>query len=176
MKIIIASQNQGKIEGAKKAFSHYFSDITIDGISVPSNVNEQPVDNEIYIGAQNRIKNLKKYCKENNITADLFISVESGIVNFFNNWFITSIAIIENNENLSSYGMSASFPVPDKYVQKIINSDLSQVMNEVFDKDDDRHNHGGGIQLLTKNVISRIDLNEQAFIMALTKFLNSKWN
>ena len=72
--------------------------------------------------------------------------------------------------------MSASFPVPDKYVQKIINSDLSQVMNEVFDKDDDRHNHGGGIQLLTKNVISRIDLNEQAFIMALTKFLNSKWN
>ncbi len=176
MKILIASQNQGKIEGAKKAFSHYFSNFTIEGISVPSNVHEQPVDNEIYIGAKNRIKNLKAYCKENGIFADLFISIESGIANIFDNWFITNIAIIENNDNFSSCGTSASFPVPEKYVKKIIDSGLGNVINEIFYKDDERHNNGGSIQLLSKNVISRIDLSEQAFIMALTKYINSKWN
>ncbi len=33
----------------------------------------------------------------------------------------------------------------------------------------------GGIQLLTHNEISRIDLTEMAFIMALTKFINENW-
>ena len=45
-------------------------------------------------------------------------------------------------------------------------------MNKIFTKDDERHNKGGGIQLLTHNKISRIDLTEMAFIMALTKYIN----
>ncbi len=53
-----------------------------------------------------------------------------------------------------------------------IDTDLSQVMNKVFEKDDERHNKGGGIQLLTHNKISRIDLIEMAFVMALTKYIN----
>jgi len=46
-------------------------------------------------------------------------------------------------------------------------------MNKIFEKDDERHNKGGGIQLLTHDKISRIDLTEAAFIMALTKYINS---
>lgn len=58
----------------------------------------------------------------------------------------------------------------------IIDTDLSQVMNKIFIKDDERHNKGGGIQLLTHDVISRVDLTETAFIMALTKYINEdKW-
>ena len=46
------------------------------------------------------------------------------------------------------------------------------MVNKIFEKDEDRHNKGGGIQLLTHNKISRIDLTEIAFIMALTKYIN----
>ena len=59
MKVLIATKNQGKIEGAKRALQNYYSDIEIQGIPVDSNVGEQPVDDEIYIGAKNRVKNLK---------------------------------------------------------------------------------------------------------------------
>ena len=87
-------------------------------------------------------------------------------------WMITNIAVIEDNNDFESYGTSPSFPVPDGLVQDVIDTDLSQVMNKIFEKDEERHNKGGGIQLLTHNIISRIDLTEMAFIMALTKYIN----
>ena len=60
---------------------------------------------------------------------------------------------------------------------KIKEIGLGEVMNQVFTKDDDRHNRGGGIQLLTNNIVSRIDITETAFVMALTKYLNKdSWN
>ena len=176
MKVLVATKNQGKIEGAKRALLNYFDNIEIQGIPVESNVSEQPVNDEIYIGAKNRVKNLKEYAKENNIEADLFLSIESGINNLLGRWMITNIAVIEDNNNFESYGTSPSFPVPDRLVEDIIETDLSQVMNKIFTEDDERHNKGGGIQLLTHNKISRIDLTEMAFIMALTKYINEdKW-
>lgn len=172
MKVLVATKNQGKIEGAKKALLNYFDNIEIEGIPVNSNVGEQPVNDEIYIGAKNRVKNLKLYAKENNIEAHLYMSIESGINNVLGKWMITNIAVIEDNKDFESYGTSPSFPVPDRLVQNVINTDLSQVMDKVFTKDEERHNRGGGIQLLTHNKISRIDLTEMAFIMALTKYIN----
>lgn len=172
MKVLIATKNQGKIEGAKRALLNYFDDIEIEGIPVESNVSEQPVNDEIYTGAKNRVKNLKTYAKENNIEAELYLSIESGINNVLGRWMITNIAIIEDNNDFESYGTSPSFPVPEKLVDDVIKTDLSQVMNKIFEKDEERHNRGGGIQLLTHNKISRIDLTEMAFIMALTKYIN----
>lgn len=50
-------------------------------------------------------------------------------------------------------------------------------IDKIFEKDEERHNKGGGIQLLTKNIVTRIDLTELAFTMALTKYINKeKWN
>lgn len=172
MKVLIATKNQGKIEGAKKALEHYFKEVEVIGIPVNSEVNEQPVNEEIYQGAKNRVKNLKIYAKENNIEADLYLSIESGINNLLGRWMITNIAVIEDNKNFESYGTSPSFPVPDSLVQDVIDTNLTNVMNKVLSKDDERHNKGGGIQLLTHNKISRIDLTEYAFIMALTKYIN----
>ena len=67
MKVLIATKNQGKIEGAKKALEHYFKDVEIMGIPVESDVPDQPVNKEIYNGAKNRVRNLKEYAKENKI-------------------------------------------------------------------------------------------------------------
>jgi len=119
MNVLIATKNQGKIEGAKRALSNYFDNIQIDGIAVESDVSDQPVNNDIYIGAKNRVKNLKKYAKENNIKADLYLSIESGINNLLGRWMITNIAVIEDDDKFESYGTSPSFPVPDRLVQEI---------------------------------------------------------
>ena len=176
MKALIATKNQGKIEGAKKALLNYFEHVEIEGIPVPSNVSEQPVNNEIYNGAKNRVKNLKEYAEKNGKQADLYLAVESGITNSLGRWMITNIAVIEDDNGFESYGTSPSFPVPERLVQDIIDTDLSQVMNKIFTEDEERHNKGGGIQLLTHEKISRIDLTQMAFIMALTKYINEdKW-
>lgn len=174
MKILIGTKNPGKIKGAKAAFSHYYDDFEIEGISVSSNVNDQPVNNEIYLGAKNRVNNLMEYAKENNIESDYFLGIESGITNLLGKWMITNIAVIIDKDGYESFGTSASFPVPDKYVDEIIDTELGSVMDKIFNEDDLR-SRKGGISLLTDEVISRIDLTEQAFVMALTQFINKKW-
>ena len=89
---------------------------------------------------------------------------------------ITNITVIVDNKDFESYGTSPSFPVPYNLVQKVLDTNLSEAMDSVLGEDKERHNHSGDIQLLTHNEISRRDLTEYAFIIALTKYINGeKW-
>ena len=172
MKVFIATTNAGKIEAAKKAMDRFFDDVEIVGYKTASGVPDQPVNLEIYQGAKNRVKNLKEFAKQNNLHADLYISVESGITDSLGRWMITNIAVVEDESGFESYGTSPSFPVPERYVEDIIKYDLSQVMNNVLGKDEERRNHGGAIEMLTHGNLSRIDISEMAFVMAMTKYIN----
>lgn len=177
MKVIIATKNAGKIEGAKRALLQFFDEVEIEGIAVSSDVPEQPVGEDTYRGAKNRVTNLKKYCLDNGKNADLYLAVESGISKVCGQWMITNMAVIEDNDEFCSCGASPSFPVPNHLVQQVIDTDLSQVMDSLFYEDKERHNHGGGIQLLTRGKVSRVDLTCLAFTMALTSYLNpEKWS
>lgn len=171
MKIIVASKNSGKIEGAKLAFVEYFKEFEIEGISVNSDVPEQPVNEQIYEGALNRVKNVKKIAEKQGKEADFYVAVESGITNKLGEWTIINIAVIEDKNGFKSFGVSAGFPVPEKYVEEIINTDLGKVIDKIFNETELRKEKGG-INLLTKGKITRIDLSKQAFIMALTSFIN----
>lgn len=173
MKVLIATKNPGKVEGASRALKKYFENVEITGISASSNVSEQPIGRETYQGALNRVNNLISYAKENNIKADLFMAVESGMIEELGFWSITNIAVIKNAEGQIGRGASASFPVPNKLVESIKKETLGTVMDNLFSKSD-LHNSTGGIGLLTKEALTRIDLTEQAFIMALTQFINKE--
>lgn len=171
MKALIATNNKGKIEGAKRALNKYFDDVDIKPVSVASDVSEQPINEETWQGAKNRIKNLKNYAKANNIDVDFYMAIESGIMNSLGSWMIVNIAIIEDKNETQSIASSSGFPVPDKLVDRIKQKGLGVVMDSIFNQEDLR-SFGGGIKLLTQNQVSRIDLTETAFIMALTKFIN----
>ncbi len=175
MKVLIGTKNPGKIEGAKRAFENYFENVEVVGIKAESNVSEQPVGTETFDGAKNRVDNLIKYAKANNIPADYFVAVESGITEELGFWAITNIAVIKNAKGEMGVGSSESFPVPKKYVNTIISETLAPVMDKLFTESDLRSSTGG-IGLLTHDVLTRIDLNTHAFVMALTPFINQeKW-
>ena len=158
MKILMGTKNPGKIEGAKQAFEKYFDNVEIEGIPVSSNVGDQPINEEILQGAKNRIKNLKEYAINNNIEADFFISSEAGITNLLGEWIDINAVVIEDSKGFQSVGTSQGFPIPDKYINEIKETELGKGK--------------GGISLLTKNKVSRIDLTRNAFIMALTSHIN----
>lgn len=173
MKILMGTKNPGKIEGAKKAFEQYFDNIEIEGISVSSEVSDQPVNEEIFKGAKNRVKNLRKYAKENNIDADFYIASEAGITNLLGDWIDINSAVIESREGLQSVGTSQGFPIPEKYVDEIIETELGKVMDKIF-SGEKLGNGKGGISFLTKDVITRINLTKDAFIMALIPHINGE--
>ena len=172
MKILMGTKNPGKIEGARQAFEKYFDSVEIEGISVESNVGAQPVNEEILQGAKNRIKNLKKYANTNNIKADFYIASEGGIQNLLcEEWIEFNAAVIEDKNGLVSCGTSQGFPIPEKYIKEIKETELGKVMDRLF-SGNGLAKGKGGVNFLTHDVISRIDLTRNAFIVALTKHIN----
>ncbi len=169
----MGTANPGKIEGARQAFEKYFKDIEIEGVSVSSDVSNQPVDKEIFQGAKNRVANLKKYAKENKIEADFYIASEAGITNLLGEWIDVNAALVEDKAGYQSFGVSQGFPIPDKYIDKIKETELGKVMDEIF-LGQNLAKGKGGISFLTKGETTRIDMTKNAFIMALTKHINGK--
>lgn len=172
MKILMGTKNPGKIQGAKEAFEKYFNDVQIEGIAVNSDVSNQPLNKEVFQGAKNRVKNLKEYAKNNNIYADFYIASEGGIQNLLcDEWIEFNAAVIEDNNGLGSVGTSQGFPIPNKYMKEIQETELGKVMDRIFNGNE--LNKGqGGISLLTHGELTRIDLTRNAFMVALTKYIN----
>ena len=171
MKILIGTKNPGKIEGAKQAFEKYFDNVDIEGIQVSSNVGDQPINEEILQGAKNRVKNLKEYAINNNIEADFYISSEGGITNLLGEWIDINVVVIEDSKGFQSVGISQGFPIPDKYIDEIKETELGKVMDKIFNGKE-LGKGKGGINFLTKDEVSRIDLVKNAFVMALVSHIN----
>lgn len=173
MKILMGTKNPGKIEGAKQAFEKYFDNVEIDGYAVKSDVPDQPVNDEILQGAKNRVKNLKEYAKANNIDADFYIASEAGITDKLGTWLDFNLALIEDKNGKQSVGVSQGFPIPEKYIDEIKATEFGKLMDRLFDGKD-LGKAKGGINFLTKDEVTRIDLTRNAFVMALITFINEE--
>ena len=171
MRILMGTKNQGKIEGVKRAFERYFENIEIEGIAVDSEVSAQPINKEIIVGARNRVKNVKEYAKKHNLEADYFVASEAGITNLLDDWIDINAVVIENKEGKQSVGTSQGFPIDEKYIDEITSTELGKVMDKIF-KGHGLNTGKGGISILTHDEISRIDLIENACMMALTRYIN----
>ena len=171
MIVLIGTKNETKIKGAKCALDKYFNNVELIGVDVSSGVASQPVGDEIYEGAKNRVENIMSYAKEKNLDVDYFLAVESGIIKIFDKWFIVSLAIIKDKFGYESFGLSSAYPVPNRYVKQIINSDLGKVMESIFCQNN-LDKMKGGINCLSHGIINRINLTCEAFLMALTQFIN----
>ena len=173
MKILIGTKNPGKIEGARQAFEKYFENVEIEGIPVESEVAAQPVNEEIFQGAKNRVKNLKKYAKENNVKADFFVASEAGITNLLSEWIDINAVVVEDAQEFQTVGTSQGFQIPEKYVEEVKETELGKVMDKIFEGQQLGQGKGG-INFLTKGEITRIQLTRDAFLMALIGHINGE--
>ena len=174
MKALIGTMNPGKIEGAKQALECFFDGVEIEGYKASSDVGDEPVNEETIEGARNRVNHSIEYAKENNLDYDYFLGIESGIMQIGSKWFIANIAVIKDKEGYESIGMGPTLPVPNKYSEEIMNTDFGTVMTKIF-QEKDLGQGVGGVNSLTNNSISRIDITKEAFIMALTEQVHDYW-
>ena len=169
MNIAIASGNLTKIRAIKAAFVDVLNndkDITIVMEDVNSEVSNQPFDEEVKIGAQKRLKNLKaKLSKDSKI--DYYVSCEGGIINIFGNYFNVQCVIIEDKNGNSGIGWSQAYQIPNKYITQIKESSLANVLDELFQGK-------GGIRILSNGVETRENLIKEATIMSLTAINNGE--
>ncbi len=171
MKVLIGTTNPSKIEGAKNAFAQYFDNVEIEGVKVSSNVPEQPFNQDVLQGAKNRVEELKKYAKESNIEADFYIAIESGIVDYFEEYVNFNISVIEDKNGLRSVGLSQGFPIPARYIDEMKENSMGKVMDRLF-SGTSLGQSVGGISFLTKQKVTRMDIVQGSFTMALIKYIN----
>ena len=66
--------------------------------------------------------------KNNNIEVDFYISSKAGITNLLGEWIDINAVVIENAEGFQSVGISQAFPIPDKYIDAIKETELGKVI------------------------------------------------
>ncbi|ELB2121313.1 inosine/xanthosine triphosphatase [Vibrio parahaemolyticus] len=165
-KVVIASLNPAKINAVKSAFQSAFPQQAFEfvGISVPSEVADQPMTNEeTHRGALNRVKNTKVEMP----TADFYVGLEAGIEGN-----VTFAWMVIESDTHRGESRSASLMLPPEVLAQLADAnELGDVMDKVFGTENIKQK-GGAISLLTQNQLTRSSVYNQALILALIPFTN----
>lgn len=167
MKVIVGSKNPVKINATKKAFSKFFNNVEVQGISVESGVSDMPITREeTKQGAITRAR------KSLALGCDFGVGIEGGVHEDEHGMFLFGmIAIVDKNNNLSLAG-SEGFLLPEKIAIEIRKGrELGPLMDELTGMHNIKQNNGA-IGYFTKNHVTRTSSFEQSIILALVRFVN----
>jgi inosine/xanthosine triphosphatase len=172
MKILVGSKNPVKIDSVKEVFSQYFPDTEVVGLSVPSNVPDQPYNQHMFDGARNRALHLKSINETQNLNADFFVGIEGGIVALNDTNYCTGAMHIIDINGREGHGTCPLFTLP-RSVHKELETGLE--LGDVTDKitgETNTKQKGGVINFLTKGTMNRKELYLPGLFSALIPFLN----
>ena len=98
--IVVGSESEIKVRAVKNAFARY--KVNLVATDAHSGINRQPVGNETFTGAGNRIKEAKAKYQSTGHHADfLLMAIENGIfhekVNGRKAWFDRAVVIVETS-------------------------------------------------------------------------------
>ena len=157
----VGTSNSLKREAIESALRHYFDELKVVSEEVESGVPEQPTNDLIFKGAENRLNAL---AKEN---YDILVACEGGLLHIAGRWFCVHAVLIEDKKGKRGLGISQGFEIPNKYLERAAETSVAEVLKDLF--------NGGGLGDLTRGYFSREDMIKDATIMALTRILNEKW-
>lgn len=174
MLILVGSKNPVKIESVKEAFSCYFENVDVIGIDVNSKVSSQPVNEETFLGAENRVYQLKQISQKENIKADFFVGIEGGIIKQYDRWFAFGcMCVVDKNEKVS-FGTSPHFELPNWIVEKLLNGyELGKVIDELTGQKNSKQKDGA-VGYFTNGVVNRKELYIEGLKVAIIPFLQKE--
>lgn len=169
MIVAVGTKNPAKVEGIRRGFERYFSQVELRPVDSAQVAKAQPKGlEEIAVGATARSKfALSK------AGGDFGVGVEAGIFEIAGVYFDNQIAAVVDQRGRSSLGHSAGYTLPREDMDQLFRdgSELERWaekvsgISEVGDK-------GGLVDFLTKGEISRTDLTEQCVVTALIPWLH----
>ncbi len=168
--IIIASKNPVKINAVSLAFKEMFPNThyNYEGVSVPSNVREQPMSNaETLQGAINRATNAKQEYPN----ATFWVGIEGGIEATSHGMESFAWVVVQSKEK-QGQSKTNTFMLPQK-VSELVHQgyELGDADDIVFGASNSKQKNGA-VGLLTGNAMDRTELYRQAVVLALIPFIN----
>ncbi|MUV39279.1 putative non-canonical purine NTP phosphatase [Lentibacillus sp. JNUCC-1] len=150
MKIIAGTQNLAKLT----AIQTVFSDVKIDGVSVPSNVSAQPVsDEETLQGAVNRATQCTE--KEANVYG---IGLEGGVMQICGKLYLCNWGALKTPSGQLYTASGARIRLPESFNILLEGKvELGDLMDDYANKSNIRQ-HEGAIGIFTNGQVSRSDM------------------
>ena len=171
-KVIITSKNPVKMNAVKIGFEKMFPSekFEFEGVSVPSGVKDQPIDNqETMTGAINRAENAKADFPN----ADFWVGIEGGIEKIDSEMEAFAWVVVKSNE-ISGKARTGTFFLPKKVVELIdAGKELGEADDIVFGHTNSKQKNGA-VGILTGNIVVRTSYYTEAIILALIPFKNSE--
>ena len=171
-KIIIASKNPIKINATKLGFQKVFANLDFEcaGVSVPSDVSDQPMTNqETLQGATNRATHAKNDFPD----AAFWVGIEGGIEKMGEEMMAFAWIVILSNE-ATGKARTGTFFLPPKVVELINQGkELGEADDIVFGHSNSKQKNGA-VGILTGNLIDRTQFYVEAMVLALIPFLNKE--
>jgi inosine/xanthosine triphosphatase len=171
-KIIVASGNPVKSEAVLNGFQRIFPEreFSIEGVSLPSNVGEQPMgDHETLQGARNRAVAAKGAFPE----AEFWAGLEGGVDRFDDTWvgFAWIVILSKRSQGIARTGI---FTLPPE-VSRLIEGgmELGDADDIVFGTKNSKQ-AAGAVGLLTGNALTRAELYTEGVMLALIPIRNEK--
>ncbi|MFQ5909601.1 MAG: inosine/xanthosine triphosphatase [Thermoplasmata archaeon] len=157
----VGSRNKTKIWAVRDVFLKLFGRVEIHGVSVPSDVPRQPMNEEAIQGAVNR-------ANASLGEADFGIGIESGVV-----WneelgihlCVQFCAVIDKLEKVT-IGHSAGFMLPAKIMERVkAGGELAEALADIDGAEIEESK--GAIGYISGDLITRSNLSESAVLMAM---------
>ena len=176
MKIFVGSLNPVKISATVEAFKEYYEKVEVFGFEVPSNVPSQPINEQTFTGAKNRVAEVRNLTREQNLRGDFFVGVEGGITRQMDRWFAFGAMCIMNNSGKSGFGTTIHFELPKTFVTELLNGAELGVVVDKYSGQKDTKRKGGAIEFLTGGIFDRKTIYKHGLIAALIPFQNEQFD
>ncbi len=166
MKVVVGSTNPVKIKATKNVFKKFFKNVEVFGVNVKSK--KQPIGmKETIEGAISRAEQALKF-------GDVGVGIEAGLVEIpytKTGYFDIQFCAIKDKD-LLTLGCGMGFEYPKVVIEEVLKG---KEVGEVMEKISGIKEIGkkmGAIGFLSKGLIDRVSLTEQAVLSALLPRIN----
>jgi inosine/xanthosine triphosphatase len=161
----IGTKNDVKVRAVENIFNKVYDKIKIEKVAVSSGVPEQPWGDDTITGAKNRAAAAFEQVPE----AHFGIGIEAGLFHdqITDEYYDVQYCVIVDRGGRFSYGHGPGFYYPAAIVDGLkLGKTVGDLMSEVTGINDIGHKQGA-IGYLSKGILTREGLTEQAVVMAL---------
>lgn len=172
-RLVVASHNPVKQAAAANGFQKLFPDeaFEIIGVDVPSGVSEQPFNDEILKGAENRMN--AAFALEPQ--ADYWVGIEGGAEQDNHGMMVYAWITIRDTAGKVGRGRTSAFYLPPEVARLVAGGmELGPADDKVFGQTNSKQ-AGGAVGLLTGNIMTRTDYYAEGVVMAAIPFKNPEY-